>query len=90
MSRASASRSPPSDASARSSAQPRFTAVGRVERSIAAAAVRSSSPAAASAIAYAAAIPIAGAPRTASVRMQSATCSADSQRIQRSSPGSAR
>ena len=35
-------------------------------------------------------MPIAGAPRTASVRMQSATWSTVSQRIQRSSAGSAR
>ena len=35
-------------------------------------------------------MPIAGAPRTARVRMQSATCATDSQRIQRSSPGRAR
>ena len=34
-------------------------------------------------------MPIAGAPRTASVRMQSATCSGDSQRIQLLGPGSA-
>ena len=35
-------------------------------------------------------MPIAGAPRTASERMQSATCSTVSQRIHRSSAGSAR
>src|SRR3954469_25447712 len=35
-------------------------------------------------------MPIAGAPRTASVRMQSATCSTVSHRIHRSSAGSAR
>ena len=44
----------------------------------------------ASAMPYAAASPIAGAPRTASVRMHSATCAGVSHRIHVSSPGSRR
>jgi len=75
MRRASASSSPGTAASTRSTAHAKFTAVGRAARICAAAcSYAARSPAcrrAASATPYAPKIPIAGAPRTASVRIAS-------------------
>src|SRR3954453_4111828 len=73
-----------------SSAHPRLTAVGRDERSTRSASSRSSPRSAASASPYPAATPIAGAPRTASVRIASATSAGVRQTSSTSSSGSRR
>src|SRR6478672_1136111 len=73
-----------------SSAHARLTAVGRDSRRTRSAASRSSPFDAASAMPYAAATPIAGAPRTTIVRIASATSAADRHSTSTSSSGSRR
>src|SRR4051794_2157343 len=83
-------RASPFEPRARSITQPRLDAVGLVSRRSVTASSNGTPCSAASASPYAAASPIAGAPRTAIVRIASATRSTVSQRSQRSSAGSAR
>ena len=68
----------------------RLTAVGREAARVALASLRSSPRSAARAMPYAAATPIEGAPRTASVRIASATSAELSSRSSTTSPGSSR